>query len=100
MLQPRHATVPSKPRLPTPFLLLRITCNKDRSVNGGNDPVWRCPGETAGNPIGAAGLMASIVGWRQAFESAGMAGSDSMGHHGNIRTVNRKRRSLEHALAG
>jgi high affinity Mn2+ porin len=44
--------------------------------------------------------MTSFVGWRQAFESAVMAGSDSMGRTGNVRTVNRKRRSLEHALAG
>jgi high affinity Mn2+ porin len=29
-----------------------------------------------------------------------MAGSDSMGRTGNVRTVNRKRRSMEHALAG
>jgi len=29
-----------------------------------------------------------------------MAGSDNMGRTGNVRTVNRKRRSLEHALAG
>ena len=29
-----------------------------------------------------------------------MAGSDSIGRTGNVRTVNRKRRSLEHALAG
>ena len=29
-----------------------------------------------------------------------MANSDSMGRIGNVRTVNRKRRSLEHALAG
>jgi high affinity Mn2+ porin len=44
--------------------------------------------------------MTSFVGWRQAFESAVMAGSDSMGRTGNVRTVNRKRRSMEHALAG
>jgi high affinity Mn2+ porin len=44
--------------------------------------------------------MTSFGGWRQAFESAVMAGSDSMGRTGNVRTVNRKRRSLEHALAG
>jgi high affinity Mn2+ porin len=29
-----------------------------------------------------------------------MAGSDNMGRTGNVRTVNRKRRSLEHVLAG
>ena len=29
-----------------------------------------------------------------------MANSDSMGRTGNVRTVNRNRRSLEHALAG
>jgi high affinity Mn2+ porin len=44
--------------------------------------------------------MTSFVGWRQAFESAVMAGSDNMGRTGNVRTVNRKRRSLEHVLAG
>jgi high affinity Mn2+ porin len=44
--------------------------------------------------------MTSFVGWRQAFESAVMASSDNMGRTGNVRTVNRKRRSLEHALAG
>jgi high affinity Mn2+ porin len=44
--------------------------------------------------------MISFVGWRQAFESAVMAGSDNMGRTGNVRTVNRKRRSLEHVLAG
>src|SRR6185436_25597 len=55
---------------------------------------------TAGNPIGATGLMTTFVGWRQAFESAVMAGSDNMGRNWNVRTVNRKRRSLEHALAG
>ena len=43
--------------------------------------------------------MTSFVGWRQAFEFAVMAGSD-MGRIGNVRTVNRNRRSLEHALAG
>jgi high affinity Mn2+ porin len=44
--------------------------------------------------------MISFAGWRQAFESAVMAGSDNKGRTGNVRTVNRKRRSLEHALAG
>jgi high affinity Mn2+ porin len=44
--------------------------------------------------------MISFTGWRQAFESAVMAGNDNMGRTGNVRTVNRKRRSLEHALAG
>src|SRR5437899_6823562 len=44
--------------------------------------------------------MTSIVEWRQAFESAVMAGGDSMGRIGNVRTVNRNRRSLEQALAG
>jgi high affinity Mn2+ porin len=44
--------------------------------------------------------MTSFGGWRQAFESAVMAGSDNMARTGNVRTVNRKRRSLEHALAG
>jgi high affinity Mn2+ porin len=43
--------------------------------------------------------MTSFGGWRQAFESAVMPGSDNMGRTGNVRTVNRKRRSLEHALA-
>src|SRR5437879_11402046 len=44
--------------------------------------------------------MTSFVGWRQAFESAVMASSDSMGRTGNVRTVNSNRRSLELALAG
>ena len=44
--------------------------------------------------------MTSFVGWRQAFEFAVMAGNDSMRRAGNVRTVNRNRRSLEHALAG
>src|SRR5258705_1666923 len=57
-------------------------------------------GEPQGIRSGATGLMTSIVGWRQAFESAVMANSDSTGRIGNVRTVNRKRRSLEHALAG
>src|SRR5438046_2539532 len=42
--------------------------------------------------------MTSFVGWRQAFESAVMASSNSMGRTGNVRTVNSNRRSL--ALAG
>ena len=57
-------------------------------------------GRNRSNPTGGDGLMTSIVGWRQAFESAVMAGSDSMGCAGNVRTVNRNRRSLELALAG
>ncbi len=57
-------------------------------------------GEPQGIRSGATGLMTSFVGWRQAFESAVMAGSDNMGRTGNVRTVNRNRRSLEHALAG
>ena len=44
--------------------------------------------------------MTSIVGWRQAFESAVMAGSDNLGRTRIVRTVNRNRRSLELALAG
>jgi len=44
--------------------------------------------------------MSSIVEWRQAFESAVMAGSDSMGRIRNVPSVSRKRRSLEHVLAG
>src|SRR5438094_9689040 len=44
--------------------------------------------------------MTSFVGWRQAFESAVMASNDSMGRIGNVRTVNRNRRSLELALTG
>jgi high affinity Mn2+ porin len=44
--------------------------------------------------------MISFVEWRQAFESAVMAGNDSMRRAGNIRPVNRNRRSLEHVLAG
>jgi high affinity Mn2+ porin len=44
--------------------------------------------------------MSSIVQWRQAFESAVMAGSDSMGRIRNVPSVSRKRRSLEHVLAG
>jgi high affinity Mn2+ porin len=44
--------------------------------------------------------MISFVEWRQAFESAVMAGNDSMRPAGNIRPVNRNRRSLEHVLAG
>ena len=46
------------------------------------------------------GLMTSFVEWRQAFESAVMAGNDSMRRTGNVRPVNRNRRSLEHVLAG
>ena len=46
------------------------------------------------------GLMTSFVEWRQAFESAVMAGNDSMRRTGNVRSVNRNRRSLEHVLAG
>ena len=57
-------------------------------------------GKPQGIRSGATGLMTSIVGWRQAFESAVMAGSDRMGRTGNVRTVNRNRRSLEHVLAG
>ena len=52
------------------------------------------------NSIGATGLMASFLGWRQAFESAVMRDNDSTRRAGNVRTVNRNRRSLEHALAG
>jgi high affinity Mn2+ porin len=44
--------------------------------------------------------MTSFGGVAAAFESAVMASSDSMGSHRECRTVNRKRRSLEHALAG
>src|SRR3954468_9249363 len=44
--------------------------------------------------------MTSIVGWRQAFESAVMASGDNMGRTRTSRTVNRNRRSLELALAG
>jgi high affinity Mn2+ porin len=44
--------------------------------------------------------MTSFVEWRQAFESAVMAGNDSMRRTGNVRPVNRNRRSLEHVLAG
>src|SRR5437868_622735 len=44
--------------------------------------------------------MTSFVGWRQPFESAVMASSDSMGRTGNVRTVKSNRRSLELALAG
>ena len=44
--------------------------------------------------------MSSIVQWRQAFESAVMAGSDSMSRIRNVPSVSRKRRSLEHVLAG
>ncbi len=40
--------------------------------------------------------MTSFLGWRQAFKSAVMAGSDSMCRAGNVRTMNRNRRSLEH----
>src|SRR6266568_2531981 len=57
-------------------------------------------GKSQGIRSGATGLMTSIVGWRQAFESAVMAGSDSVGRNGNVRTVNRNRRSLELALTG
>src|SRR5258705_6402870 len=57
-------------------------------------------GEPQGIRSGATGLMPSIVGGRQAFESAVMENSDSTGRIGNVRTVNRKRRTLEHALAG
>ena len=52
------------------------------------------------NPTGGDGLMTSFVGWRQAFESAVMAGSDSMGRSGMSVTVNRNRRFLEYVLAG
>ena len=65
-----------------------------------NDLVWRCPEETAGIRSRATGLMTSIVGWRQAFESAVMASGNSMGRTGNICTVIRNRRSLELALTG
>ena len=57
-------------------------------------------GRNRSNPTGGDGLMTSFVGWRQAFESAVMAGNDSMRRTGNVRTVNRNRRSLEHVLAG
>src|SRR4051794_22477590 len=57
-------------------------------------------GQNRSKSIGGDGLMTSIVGWRQALESAVMAGSDRMGRIGNIRSVNRNRRSLEHVLAG
>src|SRR4051812_37363623 len=57
-------------------------------------------GEPQGIRSGATGLMTSIVGWRQAFESAVMANSDSTGRTRNVCTVNRNCRSLEHALAG
>src|SRR6476646_8206664 len=57
-------------------------------------------GRNHSNPTGGDGLMTSFVGWRQAFDSAVMGGSDLMGRIGNVRTVNRNRRSLEHVLAG
>ena len=44
--------------------------------------------------------MTSFVEWRQAFESAVMAGNDSMRRTRNVRPVNRNRRSLEYVLAG
>jgi high affinity Mn2+ porin len=44
--------------------------------------------------------MTSFVGWREAFESAVMAGSNRVGCIGDVRTVNRNRRSLESVLAG
>src|SRR6185369_15166291 len=67
---------------------------------GGMIPGQGLTGGTAGNPIRGDGLMTSIVGWRQAFESAVMAGGDNMGRTRTSRTVNRNRRSLELALAG
>jgi len=50
--------------------------------------------------VGGFGVMTAFVGWRQAFESAVMAGNDSVDCAGNVHTVNRHRRSLELALAG
>jgi high affinity Mn2+ porin len=57
-------------------------------------------GRNHSNPTGGDGLMTSFVGWQQAFESAVMGSGDSKGRTGNVRTVNRKRRSVENALAG
>ena len=64
-LSPRNAI---NTAISPPFLLLRITCNKD----------WECmvrfPGLASDGAIGknrpgAAGLMTSFLGWRQAFKS-------------------------------
>jgi high affinity Mn2+ porin len=52
------------------------------------------------NPIGGDGVMTSIVGWRQAFESAVMGRSDGMRRSVSARPVNRNRRYLEPVLAG
>ncbi len=68
-------------------------------MNGGELRSSPETGRNGSNPIGGDGTMTSFVGWRQAFESAVMAGSASMGRAGHVRTVNRTRRSLEQALA-
>ena len=101
MLQPRHATVSSGRIRGTPscyceLLAIRIGNVRWRNSRSGVD----AGAEPQAIRPGATGLMTSFVGWRQAFESAVMASSDSMGRTGNVRTVNRNRRSLEHALAG
>src|SRR3954451_6505003 len=67
---------------------------------GGMIPGQGLTGGPQGIRSGATGLMTSIVGWRQAFESAVMASGDNMGRTRTSRTVNRNRRSLELALAG
>src|SRR5690349_15474337 len=68
-----------------------------RIASNGGEPEL-IEGRNRRNPIGATGLMTSFVGWRQAFESAVMAGNDSMRRTGNAYPMNRNRRSL--ALAG
>src|SRR5882762_11943806 len=59
---------------------------------------------TGGKPqeirSGATGSMTSILGWWPAFESAVMSDDRSMFGAGNVRNMNRNRRSLELALAG
>src|SRR5690349_11318722 len=67
---------------------------------GNSDQTWGLEAEQQYPPTGGDGLMTSFVEWRQAFESAVMARGDSMRRTGNIRPVNRNRRSLEHVLAG
>src|ERR1700741_552330 len=49
---------------------------------------------------GAAGLMTSILGWRQAFESAEMLRARSAFRAENVRAMSCYRRSLQHVLAG
>src|SRR6478752_5483758 len=52
------------------------------------------------NRPGAAGLMTSFLGWRQAFESAGMVRDRSAFRAGAVGPMSCYRRSLQHVLAG